>query len=1480
MKTLKRIIMVSFFILLASISFLQFTSSKYFLSFTQYLLTKVIGLNIEIKSLKRTKYLDFIATNVVLKDQLSNDFIAFENMQFSLNLFMPTRIRKIVLKNGKLNILQDDKNPNYQNILKQKEKNESNAINKGYSIRLIGDIVLDNFDVTYKDTSKELEILKSFHLNNAIINTTKQKDLFINSFMDNNQEKLNFIMSIENKVVYNDIKSELKSIKKYSEDKKLNLEFNISNFNIDKTLSQYINYNDLSILKGVATGTIGLFIEEYKKPVVSFYGNLNINNASLKYKEYKDVINNVDANVIFNKYKIDVTAKTNIKKALLNIDMSLDLLNSKLNMSLDTKKLDYNELKKYSLINNLNLDAKGYITTNLNLDIDFKENTKISLLGNAKSKRLEALGANLEDISLEYKMIDDTFYVNNFKSHLKYEKDKISVNTLANLDVKYNIKNRDGNLEYSLKNISGNINAQKISGNAKINKNIISNTTKWDDLVVKANYNTKNNILNVTSSGKNEKTIFYDNKEYKITPNINDLVYDTKNKQIKSLNTDVTLFGSTFKIKGSTNKDGNVNFDVDTKKIEPKELLKNLGVSSNVIDKANIGNVDLKVKLNGTLDNLNADFEISNKDFEGIFDYEDLYIKGKIQKKEGVDLDINLNLDEIWFKYHRLKNIQATIKKEEDVIKANVENENLNINFSYDTLNEDISLYANLDQYTIYNTFSPDINLLVNNFEVNIFGSLDNINGYVSLQNSPVIIEELNTGNVNLQAIITNNIVTIQQMSFRNSKISGNYYIDTNYLNLDAELKENDLENLFNIKDTDIDLLSKISITGSTNNLNVYTQTKLNNLKYKDIKIPNIDLSASLTGTDIKNIIKKGTFKIEDFKFYKDDITYINTQTEPINLETFNFKYQIEDKKIDLSKFDKKNKGIIELNTTLTGDFENIFGSISLNSEGVLIDGVKLEDMYVDAEASNEGININRIYFSYENNPLLVDGYASFKDLDYNFKLLADNVNFDFLKLYPYVNNASGVGNINIVFDKTNTQGDIFFEDFSLNIDNPKINIQNLVTDININNRSININQFTGLLNNGIIDFYGRFDIPEIPNDFMQSKRLKLGVIDLTLKADNVDLEYENIYSNISTNASIKENTVEGKLMLNTSKIASVPTFLLSNSKKTSKSYFSTILGEIIKNVYSQYNLDTELIIVSPINIDIKRYLIVKDIYGDVTGNLKFNFTNGRPLIDGKIDINGGKFTITNNLFNIENFALNVNGNTIEPTINFKATTNISSDLIQISLDGPINTKNLKFTSSEGKTQAEIIGLLAFNFDLNNLTKSIENNGIFGIIKDSNVLSLALETTLNEFLLTKVTDPIQSALGLSNFSVKTNFNSLINSLNISDFLKGTITTIILQKQLSSKGRVYINGELQVPLYFTNIEENILYNVWLSYYLKNGFSFNFGIKTTNYNILLPKNNNLAFYGGVDFSKKYYNWYEMLDDIKSIFIKPKEYKKESK
>lgn len=1272
---------------------------------------------------------------------------------------------------------------------------------------------------------------------------------------------------------------------------------------------------------------VGISLLNNKMEIDKFNGNLKTNhfetlgveleNLDLKmYLKDKNILGFKSENIEFDK-KIFEESLNGLASFDGNFNINKNIFEAKYNLVNKSKILDIEKFEGDILIDkNKNINIKTN-SDKLNLDtfVNLKEN-KVIVNSNFK-EHFNSIYKN-DKYRLDYLEIKNLIYGIKEKKILSLD-GKIDIKSLENeffdtLNINFNKKN-------SLYNLNGNI-VSKLSNfsfngysdeNMEINKyNINMRDINTKDINEKLNINTYginfdnsnlNTQLNIINNNKNivisgnfleDTLVKYKEEEFKMLPKISNLVYDKKTKSIidgevnlslkkedkffdradinikvsenqYDISANVEKENSIINVYGQTSKDLKHSYKVSGKNIELFKNLENLKILNNDSIKDNKLHFNFEANLNGENKKIYGDLKAFSEYFDSNISYENLSIDAKINDLLNYNMDVDLKMDEFWLKYQRFLDVSANININKDRVSINkFSNDKLDLKMLYAINDKILNLSTKLKNYTIYSTFNPDLNLLINELNLNVKGKLDNLEGSLEISPSSLILSENKIGDFTLKADIENSILNIDELKLRNYNILGKYNLKNNEFDFELDLKENNINELINIDDLNLNISSKLNIVGNINDAKISSKFEIEDLSYKDYSIPKVYIDLEHNNANLKNLTRSGILDINNFEIRDSNNKELIKLKEKINLKNLVYNNKVS-KTIVLEEIEflnsKNYKGNVKIDGILRLDNEDIFASLKLNGENITLNSFNVNNFFVDIQGNSEGLNLSELYLEYENNPFLIDGYVSYLLNDYNFRLMANDFNLKFLEISENVEKSDGKANLNLYFKKKLLEGNANLENIVFKTKSKNVDIKDLNSNIDINNKSIRINELKGNINGGSIDVAGNLEFPEISDDFLKSKKIKLGPIDLNLLVDGVSFNYgEDISAKLTTDIKIENNKVNGKAIINESEIRG--TSILNNEKKedTNKinQYLTELSSQILKNILSQYIVDVDIETEKNIKLNIPTALgVIKEIKGEIYGNSKINVINSNTNIEAELELENSKFILNGHEFTVVEAYIR-NSGTLNPKINFKAISYIQDDEIEISIVGNLNEREITLKSLNGKNTNEILGILAFD----------EVGGILSLerLKATNLVGKALETTLNNLLFSTITNKISNTLGINDLKIKANFDSS-NTKALLDIINNTTTTFYINNNFFGLDNLYWNAELTVPFDLTSAVsiEKLKYNIWLNHHLRKGISSTLGMK----NLFDNNKNKLNYYLGIQYDSRYRDFEDLFEDLGTLF-----------
>jgi len=1376
------------------------------------------------------------------------------------------------------------------------------------------------------ETNKDANIEKNIFSNNLNLLTSLNMEYDIKKFDGKGKLKFkNLSKFINLSDIYGDfnIKDNKKvDVKLKSDQINSNINFDIVNktisinaknnkkLNLDLTNTKYVADNidikDLTWNTGnskFTKGNLGLNIySDSSKYFKKVNLNMNVVNEGYKIKSKIDTNNGsvsidgiTDAN-LNNKYKF-VTNKFNLINYAKNIGIknigdfrsgNIDAsgeINAKYsdgNISLNLMTDSFIPIIYKNQVYNINPNISDLIYStkskkivdgkiNLNANMSnskYFDNIKASVRINSKGYNVDAnvlvndsnvyvSGITTKDMNHKYKIHSKS--VNMFELLKKYGLlSNVSESLLKDLsgeerdlDVILNVKNKNGLFD---------INIDKIENQAILYKgNVINLNASVKDLL----YNTKSKTLvsgKIDVSSNMPNKAYYDKLDAKV--NIDNLGYNIKSN--------IYTNGGVVKLDGVTNRSLEHKYKLEGQSVNVVSFLKNIDMLNETDVKNKNMIYDFKVEARGKGTNIGANFEASSEYGQySSFAYENMNIKGGTENILNSKINLSVSFDELWYNYQRLTNVKTNLeinKKEIDVL--NFGNDKLKAKAKYNLDTKYTKLDLNLNGYNVYTTNATDVNVYVKDLNVNLEGKLDNLNGKLKVEDSPIFIGKNQVGVLKLDSNIEKSILNIENLKVRDYLINGSYNLSNNKFDLNLNAKEKNIHEIIGNKNIGLNIETDLKLKGDIHDINLEGHVNLNDLSYNGITIPKVYLDLDYKNGSAFDLLKTGILNIKNLEIKNKNDKTILKHSEVFDLSDLKINYNLSDKEIDFSDLDFENKGKykgkLKINFIANIDKDNKFASVKLNSDTLTWGGLSLDGLDVDIQANNDGINISEIYLEYENNPLLVDGYMTYRLNDYNFRVLANNFNLKFLEISDKIKESGGIVNANLYFKKSKFDGNVNLDNLTLKTKDNMVNIVNLNSKVNIKNTNIEINELKGDVNEGIVDIKGRIELPTIPDNFMETKTLVLGNMDINSNLRNVRINYgNNLMLRLTSDILAKNNRIDGKVLIEEGGIYSIPSFNQKSNTNKINGYISEVFAQVINNLVNQYIVNLNVETEKSVDVNVPSILgIVKRVKGGVDGLGKLAIENGRINLQSDLNANNATFELNGHTFKVQEAYIKLDG-TLDPIINFRATTELSDDQIEIGVNGRLSEKKISITSTLGKNVNEILGIIAFD----------ETGGILSAerLRASSLLGKTLETTLNNLLLSSITNKVSSTLGISDFKITTNFDSN-NTQYIGDIINNTTTTVYIQNNVLNLKNIFWNAEVTVPFDLSTVRNKLKYNAWLNYNLRKGISATTGIRSSINDI-----NQATFYTGVEYVNRFNGFGDLFEDLSSIFKKRETLKK---
>lgn len=769
MKYIKRSLIVFIFLLMSLFALKFYISTKNFRGVLTSIL-KSSGLNVEFRNVKLIGFNKIQIDNLKVKDLAGNVVIDAKKTTAGISLLMPTRLNRIDVYNGIVNLeRRKDNDFNIFHVIKTDPKKPKTFD----PTSRIGKLHIHNTILNYTDVTYAKKIRKTLKKVNGKLETAKSRgfSLVAKGFGNKSEDGKTEVLKIELKSLMKSkqsIYSMFDKIKNSDERRKeFRLNFGFENVGITEELGQYVPLDMIKVKGGILTGVLKLKHDKIKK-AMQVLGSLKIKNGKLSYVDFDGDIEGVNAVVDMKKDKIIVNANTKLSESPVTLTMAYFIQTQKMNLKLVADKLPFDQVARYKIIKGSKISAEGAVTGNLEVNVDTK-NKKTALTGKFSSDNINISNYNFQNIKTSMKIADEKLTLTDTSFLFNEEFSGFKVNE----DVKigkfvYDLKKKTGSGDYVLNNLGSDFDIKKITGSAKISpKNIITGTVRSN--VLRGNYtvNPKTQTAVVNARSRGYFNVNYGGKSYKISPDVDNLVakFNSKNVLrsgiikarvkdlsvpfIKAIKVKVRIRNGNYRISGTAGMNGggvlNINGTTTSdmkhsyslnlpKEVDIAKLLRANGYNFNGLDKAKLP-ATAEARVHGVNNKFSGTYEIHSPYGEYMGKYKNLHANGKINDLANLDMTVNAKASELQFENQRLRNVTGNLEIKDNAVNiASIRSENLNASGRYDIKSGKMDINARLKNYMFTDNNLPSkMNVKIGTLNANLTGTADKLSGNYEL---------------------------------------------------------------------------------------------------------------------------------------------------------------------------------------------------------------------------------------------------------------------------------------------------------------------------------------------------------------------------------------------------------------------------------------------------------------------------------------------------------------------------------------------------------------------------------------------------------------------------------------------------------------------------------------------------------------------------------------------------------------------------
>ena len=769
MKYIKRSLIVFIFLLMSLFALKFYISTKNFRGVLTSIL-KSSGLNVEFRNVKLIGFNKIQIDNLKVKDLAGNVVIDAKKTTAGISLLMPTRLNRIDVYNGTVN-LERRKNEDF-NIFHVIKKDPKKPKTFDTTSR-IGKMHIHNSILNFTDTTYSKKIRKTLKKVSGRLEVAKSRgfSLFAKGSGNKNEDGTTEILKVELKQLIKSKQSIYSMFDKIKNSdirrKDARLNFGFENVRITEELGQYAQIDMIKAKGGILTGALKMEQNKIEKKIHAL-GSLKIKNGKLSYVDFDGDIEGVNAVVDMKKDKITVNANTKLSESPVTLTMAYFIQTQKMNLKLVADKLPFDQVARYKIIKDAKIEAEGAVSGNLEVNVDTKSK-KGTLDGKFSSDNIRISNSDFQNVKTNMKITNEKLTLSDTSFIFNQEFSGFKVNE----DVKigkfvYDLKKKTGSGDYVLNNLGSDFDIKKITGSAKISpKNIITGTVRSN--VLRGNYtvNPKTQTAVVNARSRGYFNVNYGGKSYKISPDVDNLVakFNSKNVLrsgiikarvkdlsvpfIKAIKVKVRIRNGNYRISGTAGMNGggvlNINGTTTSdmkhsyslnlpKEVDIAKLLRANGYNFNGLDKAKLP-ATAEARVHGVNNKFSGTYEIHSPYGEYMGKYKNLHANGKINDLANLDMTVNAKASELQFENQRLRNVTGNLEIKDNVVNiASIRNENLNASGKYDIKSGKIDINARLKNYMFTDNNLPSkMNVKIGTLNANLTGTADKLSGNYEL---------------------------------------------------------------------------------------------------------------------------------------------------------------------------------------------------------------------------------------------------------------------------------------------------------------------------------------------------------------------------------------------------------------------------------------------------------------------------------------------------------------------------------------------------------------------------------------------------------------------------------------------------------------------------------------------------------------------------------------------------------------------------
>lgn len=1175
----------------------------------------------------------------------------------------------------------------------------------------------------------------------------------------------------------------------------------LDNVSVDDDLLQYAyDGDDLTFMDGVVNLDMTLNPD-------AFGGRADFREVKASYEGLQTVVSDGSGEVNFAGKKIYIRGDY-----MLGDDPGKVLLEYKGDDGLDIdfylQNILFEKLEAYDMLGELDLPVSDMLFERVHVNLAFDSNLDLKVNLDFYAPEYNMGGFEIKDLDGRlYYEGGENFYLKDVKFKGRYPNEVFPVEFLTKVDAR--LTEEEGELDYTIYDIDSDTNIERLSGSADLDfvKKVFSTDISSDLFSLYMDVDLQKELFTLRQSSKKDIEVNINDKKIKNRSELN-FVYDMRDKffllgkgKIDLEMDDGLLVGDISTVKdnlkferfryssgeGSASGSGEINLQDMSYGFE----FKSAGLDfSQFLNEDELG---LKADLQGKISGKGSDFEgnIHIKNLDGKYFLKFNNLEGDIYvKNDGVFSSYFTGyLGSLEYEGISFYDFQISAALNDNILSVRDFSNNIsNIFGSYNIAEDKLDFKFMISDIAKRNLGDTDMYLDINALDGSVEGSLEDVVVRSNIEDVVVTLPKREETEGEKAGIATpqrqtlkisggleysQGEVSLDRLKVNESLVSGNYSIETGLYSFKANLLEEDIPSYYGDINLKYRILGEVYLWGDKNSTKAYTRTTLDQAYLRGQRLPNLYIEGSFSGGKPQELMETGKLDLRRLVFLGDDGDELLEARAKVDLADKSIHLKNVTEKLDLSKLSYLGKdltleGSIDTSFEVEGSLEDMDYHLDLTSDRFKIGDIALDNLEVQFKGDLEGAELSEFNVEYEGNTLDAVGRIDLKQFEYYFDISSSEIDLEFLNVFLYplgVEDLEGMSTIDLTLRNNNSSGSFIVKGFKASIPDYGIDIQNVDSDIKLDNEKVYVEKFQGDVNEGKVKVEGELDIPDF-------KRLKnelnpLEALNYTLKLnmDKVKYSYEDVIDlTMSSSLTMKNNKITGNFIVNRGEVKGIPDVSEKDVAKIKKKTrdagdgaiaASADLGEdfaIETKTGSGFEVDVNLLIDEGIFINIEKVApLVENLEAVIKGRGRLTLKNNRARFLGELNSEDGAVVINGNLFELDRVVLlfdeadeyfpNVN-----PTVMLNARSLIANEEVYILVTGKGEDLEIILSSNSGLSQEDIASLLAFHNTMDSSSSNV-------------VVKNILDSQISRQLFNPVSSEIQRMLRISKFRISSDLTA-------------------------------------------------------------------------------------------------------------------------